>query len=182
MVPYLAIDLETTGLVPEAHQILQVGAVWDDGGKLEELKKINFLIQREDYSGQAYALQMNAGILKQIATGATELPILDRVQAIQFINEFVNKCVGNDKDKIFVAGKNAAGFDIPFMKWAGFCVDRFKHRVIDPGSMYYSDFGYPPSLGEINDKLGLDAVTHDALDDALNIVKVIRHKCTKTNV
>lgn len=184
MIPYLSIDLETTGLVPESHQILQVGAVWDDGGKFEDLKKVNFLISREEnYQGQAYALQMNAHILKQLAFNSPDkgVIILDRIQAIHFFNEFVTKCAGDDRNKIYVAGKNAAGFDIPFLKWGGFCVERFMHRVIDPGSLYLPDFDHIPTMTELANHLDLGIVTHDALDDALLVVKTIRAKCSKVD-
>ena len=82
----------------------------------------------------------------------------------------------NEFGKLSVAGKNVAGFDLPILKMNGFDTSQFNHRCIDPGSLYFTEFGYVPNLGQINELTGRHAVMHDALVDAMDVVVAIRHK------
>jgi hypothetical protein len=185
MKPYLSIDVETTGINVDKVQILQLAAIWDDGRPLNELATFNCLVDNGYITyGEHYALQMNHSILERIANkpvykAASEegIPILTLEEAKFKFRTFVMSC--NNNKALFVAGKNAAGFDIPILKNNRFQTSLFKHRVIDPGSLYLPDFGHPPSLPEINQLLGLADVSHDALDDCFNVIKVIRHKMQK---
>lgn len=89
-----------------------------------------------------------------------------------------------------VAGKNASAFDLPFIDnyfshfrlntsevlfWPGI-FKLIRRRVIDVGSMYLTDFGFVPSLIQINERLGRQHVLHRAIDDALDVVFAIRNK------
>ena len=66
--PYVSIDIETTGLDPETCQILEIGAVWDDWTKpIDELPVYHRLVYHKEYRGSAYALAMNANLLKQLS-------------------------------------------------------------------------------------------------------------------
>lgn len=101
------------------------------------------------------------------------------------------------KTKIQIAGKNPAGFDLPILrnsfrrqleksdtrKVGTEHIDKFKkilktfqHRVIDPGPMYFTDFGYVPALQQINQLLGREDVSHTAVEDAMDVVVAIRYK------
>ena len=79
------------------------------------------------------------------------------------------------KRRVTVAGKNAGFFDLPIMQQNGFTFE-FKHRIIDVGSMYMTDFGYIPSLDEINKLNNRNVVSHNALDDCWDVVFAIRKK------
>ena len=92
------------------------------------------------------------------------------------------------RTKVEFAGKNFAGFDKPvftnffgretknFSQYFQALLERMHYKTIDVGSMYYPDFGYNPSLSEINKITGRSEVSHQALDDALDVVYAVRHK------
>jgi DNA polymerase III epsilon subunit-like protein len=66
---YVSIDLETTGLNPHLHQILEFGAVIDDLSKplnIDKLPRLHFYIDNGNITGDPYALTLNAGIIKTI--------------------------------------------------------------------------------------------------------------------
>lgn len=88
--------------------------------------------------------------------------------------------------RVSIAGKNASVFDIPvltayFMRkeiapnilaeWQSY----LHYKYIDVGSVYYSRFGYIPSLSEINKLTGRNEVSHKAIDDALDVVYAVRY-------
>jgi len=177
MRPYLAIDIETTGLDKSRSQILQLAAIWDDGASpVSQLQKFSTIVDNGPLTyGEPYALQLNSGLLKKIANTKERAGILAAPDAAMEFSQFVRRL--NKNQRITVAGKNAAGFDVPILFAQGFDTELFSHRVIDPGSMYFSDFGYVPNLGEINERLGRKPVSHDAYDDCLDVIAAIRAKC-----
>ena len=87
--------------------------------------------------------------------------------------------VANDVPiKINVAGKNPGTFDIPFLKalpgWEGL-ID-FQRRIIDPAILCVCpDDEHLPNLQECLKRCAIaKTVTHTAVDDGLDIVKIIR--------
>ena len=65
---YVSIDIETTGLDPETCQILEIGAVWDDWTKpIDQLPVYHRLVYHTEYRGSAYALAMNANLLRHLS-------------------------------------------------------------------------------------------------------------------
>lgn len=185
MKPYVAVDIETTGLM-EYDQILQIALVYDDlKSPIGSLERTSFLIDNstEEFHGtlDAYAISMNAWIFKEIARGdKTNHLIYPSVQARNVFHDFLLKIHNKTKDAISFAGKNAAHFDLPALRRWGYITPMnenfISHRIIDTGSMYLPDFGYMPSQNEINQKIGRKASTHDALDDAMDVVCAIRTK------
>ena len=67
MTPYVSIDIETTGLNPMECQILEVGAVIDDGRALENLPQFHCYVLHQQIVGSAFALSMHPTILRRIA-------------------------------------------------------------------------------------------------------------------
>lgn len=67
---YLSIDLETTGLDPQNHEILTFSVILEDTEKklpFEDCPKLNVYILREEVLGSIFALSMNSKILSSIA-------------------------------------------------------------------------------------------------------------------
>ncbi|MBX4188319.1 MAG: hypothetical protein KW793_04275 [Candidatus Doudnabacteria bacterium] len=167
---YFSLDLETTGLDPSQDQVLMISLVYEDSNNplpIEELPHFTALIKHNRIMGNAFALQMNAWILKMIATKDTsKYPILSQAEAMALASDFITKHAGNDR--VTIAGKNVAGFDIPFLPDLK---HRFRHRCIDAGSVCLDwTKDVPPALGDL---LGAE-VTHDALDDARAVIRVLR--------
>jgi DNA polymerase III epsilon subunit-like protein len=84
-----------------------------------------------------------------------------------------------------ISGKNAAGFDVMFLKVLmrkNKTVEkdlekvRIFHRVLDPGSFIFNpkEDEWVPSFVEINEKLKLKDVSHDALEDARDVIRAFR--------
>lgn len=193
---YLSLDLETTGLNEESCQILQLAAVYDDTSRpLEESPTFNVLVWAPIYTGEPYALALNQKILQTLA-GMSHLVFGNLVTSRSAIHNGVSiDCVIQDKlallllywlerqgagllnDKIVLAGKNVAGFDLRFLrKLPNWDKIPAHHRVFDPGNLYLRpEDTEPPGTEECMRRAGIDAgVTHDALDDALVVCKLIR--------
>jgi hypothetical protein len=70
--PYVSIDLETTGLSSETCQILEFGAVYDDWTTpVSELPTFHRIITHDTIVGQPYALSMHSDLLRRTATRKT---------------------------------------------------------------------------------------------------------------
>jgi oligoribonuclease (3'-5' exoribonuclease) len=160
--PFIAIDLETTGLDPQRDQILQIGAVAYGG--YGEPAEFNTYVRHERYEGDAFALQMNAEILRKLADKEARIP--DAKSALMSLSCFLDRYCGTQATPHPV-GFNVGPFDMAFIRAAWPC-DRwpFHHRCIELGSLYASPAGFPATSSEITYRaLGRD-VTHDALQDA----------------
>jgi DNA polymerase III epsilon subunit-like protein len=185
-VKYLSIDLETSGLDWTYCQVLQVGAVYDDleypfdEGRMRATA-FDAIVTHDKIVGQPYALHMNAHLLDEIANREKGRSTYRFVRP-----EDVNLCLGAWAEHqtgmrggpFSVAGKNFAGFDRRFLEllpgWG--TQFRTRSRVIDPGPLYYRPGDKElPGLATCLERAGLDpTVTHDAVDDAVQVVKLIR--------
>lgn len=82
--------------------------------------------------------------------------------------------------KINIAGKNPGTFDIPFLEalpgWQGLV--KFQRRVLDPASHFIRlDDEHIPDLQECLKRCGFEGtVSHTAVDDAIDIIRVIRQQ------
>jgi len=199
---FLSLDVETSGLDPEQDQILEFGAVIEDTNNLlnfDEIPKFHAILKHDRYSGSAYAINMNArifAILKERVTIQDEQAKIEYdnkfnlVHAENLARDFYYWCMMNMKNIptttnkpifLLVAGKNFTAFDMPFIKklpeWEKFF--KFRHRSIDPVTLY-TDFikdKIPPSLEECLKRAGIEEeVTHDAVQDAWQVIKILRKK------
>jgi len=67
---YISIDVETTGLEKDRHQILSIGAIIEDTSKklpFDEIPKFHAAILHNEIIGSPFALNMNKNILEAIA-------------------------------------------------------------------------------------------------------------------
>lgn len=190
---YVSIDIETTGLNPDCCDIIEFAAVIDDLQNPEPIEKLptfqTFFVQ-PTYTGQPHALSMHqktfAKISQAIRQNNFECRETDeRFMSLQdlpiaFYNFLTKDKYPAKKIMINVAGKNAASFDLPFLtkKITNWGDISFSQRVIDPAILYYQlgDERLPNSK-ECMIRAGLQGeVAHTALEDALMVVKLIRHK------
>ena len=190
--PYVSIDIETTGIDERSH-ILQISAVFDDlHTSVTELPTLDLPIKWESISySEPYALGMNAGLLTKMMDKNFETyePKNASSSLLHFLKE-CQKLSGVDERgkprKIILAGKNVASFDIPKIRsflYSNSDKEEFDslihYKTLDVGSLYYDVFGDNVSLSKINELTGRKAVSHNALDDAFDVVYAVRHKMEK---
>ena len=92
---YVSIDIETTGLDPENHQILTIGAVIEDSNNplpMDELPSIHIAILRPQIVGSPFAINMNKDIIESIvyyqtAKDQDEKNDLVQMKGMQFCEE-----------------------------------------------------------------------------------------------
>lgn len=205
--PYFAIDIETGGLESGA-ALLEIGAVFDDGTKDDpkDMPSFRALIPPNQKGGnlswqghmnkQALLMHVKSGLLEELLTCKAKSAYLD---ADTLHHEFVVQCpyeaveicfrwmrrlhsAAGCEGKIFLAGKNVAGFDIPMLTaWYGGVSIDASHRVLDVGSLFvqHSKSGWLPSLPECLEIAGIESesVTHKALDDCRATIAAIRWAC-----
>lgn len=174
MLKYISIDLETTGLDPDQHQIIEMAAIYDfdPSVPVELLPTFHAYVRRDcNYCGSAYALAMNSDILSVLAKG-TDPEIKDTVTLWDDFQRWLDKY--DVKLHFTPAGKNFGSFDAQFLLRAGF--DKiWTHRTLDPGCLYLScDDTQIPSTRECCKRAGVAVGNHRAVDDARCIINLIR--------
>jgi oligoribonuclease (3'-5' exoribonuclease) len=198
---YISIDIETTGLGRENDQTLEIGAIIENTHDIlpfNEIPKFHAIIQHDRYSGSAYAINMNQRIFKILADyprDMNEAVIYASKYNVVSVNDitrkFYNWCYDNLQNKpktiklpikSVVAGKNFTDFDKPFLNklpdWTEWF--QFDRRVLDPGILF-TDFMMDqkvPSLGVCLERAKIKdtVVTHDAIQDAWQVIEVLRTK------
>ena len=199
---YISIDIETTGLSQEEHQIIEFGAIIEDSSNplsYEDSKKYRRIVLARDgkYIFSAYAAMINADLIKTIAmiekTGKSDFLSSDKnlTNTALYLDElipdfkqwlYVNGFKENERGvmEVVAAGKNFASFDrsfihvIPEFETYGL---RFHHRSIDPSTPYidWSNDNIPPSMDECKIRAGLEkGIKHEALADAWDVIQILR--------
>ena len=192
---YISIDIETTGLNHDICNILEFAAVADDLKTqlpLESLPTFQIYILQDHYIGEPYALGIHAEIFKKLAnwkkTGinvCTPADLLPRFHT--FLTTSCGHTNGDGPIKINVAGKNFGNFDSKFLEKLPHhsLLVKFNHRILDPAILYLDlekDTDTLPSTETCMKRAGIDGeVKHTALEDALNVVRLLRKKYPKKN-
>jgi len=170
----------------------------------DDIPKFNTIIPQHEISGSPRAIVMNKKIIRHISTyleGTNEekqelidnggYQFLSKDDVIRELYRFIclhldipNCEVINTQTKpvtINVAGKNFSGFDKLFLEklpWWKKLI-RVRSRVIDP-AVLFCDFNTDetlPSLTTCKERGGIDGiVTHDAIDDAWDVIELLRKK------
>lgn len=222
---YCAIDIETSGLSPEKHQILSVGVIVEDTSKklpFNEIPKFHCAIVRDEIVGDLFALNMNKELLSTInswkcaddegkkkiedSTGMIfcrenevvqhlfrflyRFDVLDKSfysqdfsRHIEFVDGVTYPIMSSfsPKSHLTVAGKNFATFDKLFLeklpRWQQ--VFKVRQRTLDP-TLEFIDWEkdmVPPNLTTCKQRAGISGeVTHDAIEDAWDVIQLLRTK------
>jgi len=190
---YLSIDLETCGLNPKTDSILEFGAIFDDLENplpYEECSKYHCYFLPADglqYHGQPFALSMHPKIFRMIAERDN-----DHGNSFKYLSphkfgydfkQFLINCgfkAEHDRITINVAGKNFGAFDLQFLNEQTDLSKHVKirHRIIDPGTLFMDIYDDSvPGTEECLKRAGIiKDVTHTALDDAWDVIQLIRFK------
>lgn len=183
---YISLDLETTSLMPSPDNILQLSMVYEDSNNpipIEDLPHFTVFIKRDKIVGQPYALAMNSWILDYISGyGKKEspYPIMEPDSAFIAARYWALSQFKDVKYKIPLAGKNVASFDVQFLP--DMLKNTFSHRVIDIGPMFidWENDNQPPNFSECMQRAGITGhVTHDALEDARGVIRILRTTYSK---
>lgn len=175
MAKFISVDIESSGLDHNKCSILSFGAVIEDTSKstpVDELPSFYTRIYNEEVYWEPYAHQLNEELCGEITV---EDPTTENFM-ILFTDWLYSHFDVNEK--INVAGKNYSGFDKRFLeKLEGWNTIKFSHRVIDP-SILYMDWDNDtelPNLDECLKRANINkTVSHNALDDAMDIVNLLR--------
>jgi oligoribonuclease len=178
---FVSIDVETTGLDPERHCILEIGAVAYDFAHPTFREVFHYFLD-------AKSLLVNVDTLKFHLKGGAErmnyfLTGEPRIHYRNVMDAFANWArkigVYGDGKKVLATGKNFGSFDLQFIKRLPFCPDDlFHHRTIDVGTFHFnpSTDSVPPSLDQCLVRANVPKkVSHTAVDDA-EAVALLIHK------
>ncbi len=192
---FLSVDIETTGLNPAKHGVIQVGAVYADLFDLTHpIYTFETYINPNDMVWDNYCLKLHehwlSKVLYRLDNGGRQLKgqpdiensLDDAMNALDMWLSLYVPINGKTKllEKSVPAGKNFGSFDLQFLKNSMYC-PQFIHRTLDP-AMYYIREGdaKPPDLAlckkraiDMGCHLGLD-VAHTALADALDVVTLLQ--------
>jgi oligoribonuclease (3'-5' exoribonuclease) len=182
---YVSIDVETTGLDPSRHQILELAMVVETDWQTspESLPTLHYIVQHDELTGTPTALAMNAELVRQL----TERPTLRRAPTsgshdlARTVREFLIANFGDParsgKRVVTAAGKNLA-FDLGFLgRLPHWPAELFRHRVIDAGNLWWEparDDKLPDTALCLSRAGLLPVRAHDALEDSRAVVKLVR--------
>ena len=180
---YVSLDIETTGLDPYQDQILEVGAIIEDTKNLkprEECPQFHVYVDNERLRGEIFAISMNSNILKKILELKNNKDEINLVTPYNIIPALVTFLKNNGIEKATFAGKNFASFDLQFFKKLYTFSDlKMHHRFLDPTTLF-TDFEHDevlPDLAKCKVRAGIKGnVTHEALDDAWDVIELLRMK------
>lgn len=205
---YVSIDIETTGLDREQDQIIEFGAILEDTLNplpFKDTPKFHAIVKHDRYSGGAFAINLNQRIFKILADRIlikdpdekVSYDIKHNICKIEDLAEDFYNWLFTELNKggltvyyhqpltITAAGKNYAGFDGQFLNhvpdWNK--LFRVRHRTLDPASLYWDSARDEalPSLEQCLERAGIDntVVSHDAVEDAWQVIEVLRKKYTE---
>ena len=184
---YVSIDIETTGIDPNKHQMIEFGAVIEDTENMIDLDKLptfRALIQHNDYVVNPYCLTLHTELYKEICSHKENIYTKDfvvlkdgKLLGGAFANWLGLNGIDVDK-KLNVAGKNFNGFDKLFLSKYMDGLVKFSHRALDPVALFVelNDVN-PPNLAECAKRAGIEFTGkgyHTAVSDALMVVELLR--------
>ncbi len=172
---YVSIDVETTGLCPKTHHLIEVAAIISDTEDtitpIGQLPVYSSVIYRDPLTWSEYCIDLHTvnGLMRDLKLCKNQTPEKVYLELLSFLHTHFGK------DPVNVAGKNFAGFDRPFLEQLG--AFRFRHRVLDPAMLWAETHDKClPDMKKCLERAGLLAlnVEHRALGDAACVIELIR--------
>jgi oligoribonuclease len=195
---YVSCDIETTGLDPDIHDIIEFGAVLEDTSVLlpiNELPSFRATLKTDNYTGSAFALSMHSKIFKKIAAYDSTLvyPWNDCIihpadlgsHFLFWLKQLGVIKEGDSKAIITVAGKNFGSFDLQFLKKLPEFTKKIniRHRILDPSILFinYQEDEVIPALGECKKRANVikpifenTIVEHTTVEDSKDVIQLLR--------
>ncbi len=192
---FFTVDIETTGLDPHKHGVIEFAAIYADLAGTFEPKCFQRLIIPINMTWDFYCLKLHAGLIQEIdRLAAVKDPLvlasLDQV-AVQFKNWMHEECEVplskknirlDDKlvlERVTAAGKNFGSFDLQFLLHGSKEFETtFRHRALDPVMLYTApEDVIPLDLAGCKLRAGLvPKVAHRALQDCWDVVDLLQKK------
>lgn len=190
---FLSIDIETTGLDPQKNQILEFGAIAIDTSYPTDPYIADFraVFVHQELTGNPIALTMNSELIDEIASLVKSKEFdFDLYNSVnpnsvcvrnseEFQKYFDAWLVGiNFTERLTLAGKNLASFDLKFIEAAGIKI-KYRHRMIDPAILYvdWEKDETLPDLQQCLDRAGIvKSVEHTSLADAIDVAELVLKK------
>lgn len=192
---FVSVDIETCGLDPNEHSIVQVGAVIEDTElklDFDTIPKFEMLLEYPYYKGTPFALAMHTELFKELAK-SPEKRIKQCCPHWQLAELFAKWLIENKMAfrgelqaippvRINVAGKNFATFDKLFLEnlpnWEKFI--KISQRIIDPAVLFWNPATDEtlPDLSECKRRAGLTNtnIAHTGPEDAYDVIEILRTK------
>lgn len=188
MMDFLSIDIETTGLDPALHQMIEFGAVWSRVG----IGDVTFraLIVYDNYVTDAYCAVLHQALFAEIVGVAKLMQEVDvvtivadptcremgcRIENLDLLLIEWLEANGWAGEKLNVAGKNYPAFDD---KWVGDVVSvPFRRRVLDPAMLWVQEGDSKlPNMDICMERAGIviGDGRHTAVYDAECVVSLLR--------
>lgn len=178
---YVALDIETTGLDPNKHRIVEFAAIIDNGGPIDKLPRFRRILKQEDAIWSLYCIKLHEDWYFDSVKNEDDPELLHTEFNLmsQFLQWFYS--FHDMKTKILLAGKNVGAFDLQFVKRLPDYNGRdFRHRVLDPAMLYLgAEDLVPPDLKTCMVRAGLpydEKLAHTALYDAECVVRLLRSR------
>lgn len=188
---YVSIDIETTGLDPEKHQIIEFAAVVADTetiGPVEDRHYCRLLIRHpkmDELTVGPYCAALHHNLWKEhiadlkndpVSTGYLSHNLTGSIWVHHLATEFRRWLTRqNVEQTINPAGKNFSGFDRQFLNRIPNARElKFWHRTFDPASFFLNiEDKELPDMDLCLKRAGIDAQTdHTALADARYVVRL----------
>ena len=185
---YVSIDIETSGLDPEKHQIIEIACIVEDTDiemdlrpNLLDLPKLQLYLRHDNINFNPVALKMHTKLMQAWNNNMKTVPDEVMRKLYNWLRE------NGFESKFTVAGKNFIGFDWQFLKKLhGSWRIKPRYRTLDPAILYYNDDDEElPNMMDcairMNDSLPSDdqlvgvTVPHRAYEDAALVIKLLRH-------
>jgi DNA polymerase III epsilon subunit-like protein len=191
---YVSIDIETTGLKPGFHQMIEFGAVMEDTENplpICQLPKFRALIKHNEYTISPFCIGLHKDLLDELTFKQRKNPLAwytkleDETHLCMqgaLTNLFSHWLRENGIDtavtKVVVAGKNFQGFDLKFIEPVFMSKIQFHRRVLDPTVLFTLPTDKePPNLGKCAERAGLEFTGdgyHTAVSDAIMVIELLR--------
>jgi oligoribonuclease len=180
MMKYCAIDVETTGLDPDAHQVIELAVVVETDWltPVAELPTLHLLVEHDEIRGTPFALALNARVLAELAKPRAErcTPTRPARLVADDVQAWLTRNLGPARWTL--AGKNVGTFDLRFLeRLDGWRPNNFRRRVIDPGAFWLDPAAdrCVPDTAQCLARAGVaPGRPHHPVDDCRQVIELVR--------
>lgn len=189
---FISIDIETTGLDPQKNQILEFGAIAIDTSypTVPYIAEFRAVFIHQSLTGNPIALTMNAELISDISNvlktksfdydtcniSGNNVYVRNTEEFQKYFDTWLESI--NFTERLTLAGKNLASFDLKFIEAAGIKI-KYRHRMIDPAILYvdWEKDETLPDLQQCLDRAGIvKSVEHTSLGDAGDVAELVLKK------